>query len=60
MLSNPQCEVKEVSVSNRIKKSLDKMYKTTKSINSSEEKSKSFFNNTYTKIVLDNGYYYEG
>ena len=49
------------SVSAKIKNSLDKMYKTTKSINSSEEKSPyPNFHNLYIKVMLDGGYYYEG
>ena len=37
------------------------MYKTTKSINSSEEKSPYHeFHNLYIKVMLDGGFYYEG
>lgn len=53
------------SVSLRVKKSLDKMYKTTQSITSSEEKEQREFNrqstkNLYKRVLLGNGYAYEG
>ena len=45
-----------------MKNSLDNMYKTTKSITSSEEKPNHNSNNKdlYRKIELPNGFYYEG
>lgn len=54
----------EHSISLRVKKSLDKMYKTTQSITSSEEKQQKELNrlsrNLYKRINLSNGYSYEG
>lgn len=53
----------------RVKKSLDKMYKTTQSITSSEEKEQNKLaskvismsgKNLYKKIVFPNQYWYEG
>lgn len=64
MVSPPK-EVTEVeSISLRVKKSLDNMYKTTKSITSSAERSShasaSGSKELYKKIHLNSGYIYEG
>lgn len=55
---NEECS--ENGITLKVKKSLDNMYKTTQSITNSEEKSLKNIQHPYKKVLLNNGFYYEG